>query len=88
MFDNITVNDRGQVLLNEDVGNPAYLGGVWLYDTTSGSLVEIAHHDPTRFTPGAAGVGCQKSASPVSSGNAPWPAKVHDDQPCPYACST
>jgi secreted PhoX family phosphatase len=55
MFDNITVDDRGQVLLNEDVGNQAYLGGVWLYDTTSGSLVEIAHHDPTRFTPGAAG---------------------------------
>jgi len=55
MFDNITVNDRGQVLLNEDVGNQSYLGGVWLYDISSGTLLEVAHHDPMRFTPGAAG---------------------------------
>ncbi len=28
MLDNITVNDRGQVVLQEDVGSQAYLGGV------------------------------------------------------------
>jgi Alkaline phosphatase PhoX len=53
MFDNITVNDRGQVLMLEDVGNQAYLGGAWIYDISSGTLVEIAEHDPDRFTPGA-----------------------------------
>jgi Alkaline phosphatase PhoX len=55
MFDNITVNDRGQVLLVEDVGNQAYLGGAWLYDIASGSLVKLAAHDPARFTPGSPG---------------------------------
>ena len=55
MFDNITVNTRGQVLLQEDVGGQAYLGGIWLYDTSGGSLVKVAHHDPARFTPGAPG---------------------------------
>jgi secreted PhoX family phosphatase len=55
MFDNITVNDRREVLLLEDVGNQAYLGGAWLYDIASGNLVKIAQHDPDRFTPGASG---------------------------------
>ncbi|HEX9351347.1 MAG TPA: alkaline phosphatase PhoX [Gaiellaceae bacterium] len=55
MFDNITVNDRGQVLMLEDVGNQAYLGGAWTYDIPSGNLLEIAEHDPDRFTPGAGG---------------------------------
>jgi hypothetical protein len=53
MFDNITVNDLGQVLMLEDVGNQAYLGGAWIYDISSGDLLEIAGHDPDRFTPGA-----------------------------------
>jgi Alkaline phosphatase PhoX len=55
MFDNVTVNSRGQVVLLEDVGNQAYLGGVWIYDIASGGLVQIAEHDPNRFTPGASG---------------------------------
>lgn len=55
MFDNLTVNDRGQVLLNEDVGNQSCLGGIWLYNIASSTLLEIAHHDPARFTPGAPG---------------------------------
>jgi Bacterial protein of unknown function (DUF839) len=55
MLDNITVNDRGQVLLVEDVGNQAYRGGAWIYSTGSGNLVKFAEHDPARFTPGAPG---------------------------------
>jgi len=55
MFDNITVNDRGQVILLEDVGNQAYLGGVWVYTIATGILAKVAQHDPARFTPGASG---------------------------------
>jgi hypothetical protein len=55
MLDNITMNDRGQVIVQEDIGNQAYLGGVWLYDTGSGGLVKVAVHDPNRFAVGAAG---------------------------------
>jgi hypothetical protein len=52
MLDNITVNDRGQVLALEDVGNNAHIGKVWLYDPASDSLTEVAHHDPDRFLAG------------------------------------
>ena len=55
MFDNLTVNARSQVVLNEDVGSQAYLGGVWVYDIATGALTEVAEHDPSRFTPGAPG---------------------------------
>jgi hypothetical protein len=50
MFDNIAVNEKGQVILQEDVGNNPRLGRVWMYDTTSGALVELAHHNPDLFT--------------------------------------
>lgn len=53
MLDNITVNDRGQLIMLEDVGNQAYRGGVWIYDIADGSLARIAIADPDVFTPGA-----------------------------------
>jgi hypothetical protein len=52
MMDNITVNHRGQVLIQEDVGNNAYLGGIYQYDISSGAIRRIADHDPARFLPG------------------------------------
>jgi hypothetical protein len=53
MLDNMTVNDRGQVISLEDVGNNPYLGGVYLYDPSTKALARIAEHDPDLFTPGA-----------------------------------
>jgi hypothetical protein len=53
MMDNITVNDRGQVLIEEDVGNNERLGKIWLFDPDSDSLTEVAHHDEARFLAGA-----------------------------------
>jgi uncharacterized protein DUF839 len=52
MLDNITVNDRGQVLLQEDPGNQSYIARLWIYSPESDSLVEVAHHDEDRFAPG------------------------------------
>jgi secreted PhoX family phosphatase len=52
MLDNMTVDSRGQVLMQEDTGNNAYLAGVWAYDIESGSLARIARHDPDRFAVG------------------------------------
>jgi hypothetical protein len=52
MFDNMTVNDRGQVIDLEDVGNNAYLGGVYQYDPSTKDLARIAQHDPNRFAVG------------------------------------
>ncbi len=55
MMDNLTVDDRGQVLVQEDVGNNPRLGKIWLYDPGADSLTEIAQHDPERFLSGAPG---------------------------------
>ena len=52
MFDNITVDRRGHVLLQEDPGGQNYLARIWQYDIASDTLTEVAHHDPDRFAPG------------------------------------
>lgn len=52
MLDNLTVNDRGQLLIQEDVGNNTYLGGIYQFDPSTGGLRRIAQHDPDRFLPG------------------------------------
>lgn len=52
MFDNITVNDRGQVLLQEDPGNQPYNARIWRYYPATDALSEVAHHDPQRFEAG------------------------------------
>jgi secreted PhoX family phosphatase len=54
MFDNITVDSHGKIVLCEDVGNNAHLGKVWQYDPATDSLTQIAQHDPSRFVSGAA----------------------------------
>jgi Alkaline phosphatase PhoX len=53
MLDNMTVNDRGQVISLEDVGGNAYIGGVYQYDPSTGAVARIAQFDPALFTPGA-----------------------------------
>jgi len=63
MMDNITVNDRGQVLIQEDPGNQAVIAKLWLYSPTTDTLTEIAHHDPDRFAPGSPGFVTQDEES-------------------------
>ena len=52
MFDNITVDARGHVLIQEDPGGQDYIARIWQYDIASDTLTEVAHHDPDRFAPG------------------------------------
>jgi hypothetical protein len=54
MIDNLTINARGQLLLQEDPGGNAYLAGIYQLDPDTGALRRIADHDPQRFVPGAA----------------------------------
>jgi secreted PhoX family phosphatase len=49
-MDNLTVNDRGQVLVQEDRGPQPALSGIYQYDAATGGLRRIAEHDPDRFT--------------------------------------
>lgn len=55
MMDNITVNQQGHVVIQEDVGNDPHLGAIWDYSPTTDTLTKIAQHDPARFVPGAPG---------------------------------
>jgi secreted PhoX family phosphatase len=55
MLDNITVDTRGNVMLQEDPGNQPYLARIWQYDIKRDALTEVATFDPARFTPGAPG---------------------------------
>ena len=52
MMDNISVNKRGTILIQEDVGNNAHIGKVWRYNIATGALEIIAQHDPARFLAG------------------------------------
>ena len=52
MMDNLTVDSRGQVLIQEDPGGNAYLAGIYQFDPASGALRRIADHDPQRFVSG------------------------------------
>jgi len=49
MLDNITVDEKGKLILLEDVGNSAHNGKVFSFDPNTRSLTQIAKHDPARF---------------------------------------
>jgi hypothetical protein len=55
MFDNLTVATNGDVLLQEDPGNQAYLARIWRYLPATDTLVEVARHSTDRFLNGAPG---------------------------------
>jgi hypothetical protein len=72
MFDNITVDSTGNVLLQEDPGNQAYLAKVWEYDPSTGNLVQIAQHNPDLFLdtdPATPGVQSVLDIDPAAPGN-------------------
>jgi RTX calcium-binding nonapeptide repeat (4 copies)/Calx-beta domain len=49
MFDNVTVDKYGHVLLQEDVGSSAHNSKIWQYDIATDTLKLLAKHDPARF---------------------------------------
>ena len=49
MFDNLTVNRDGQLLIQEDPGNQRYSAKIWLYDPASDHLGLLAQSDPQLF---------------------------------------
>jgi hypothetical protein len=69
MYDNITVDSAGNVVLQEDVGGQAHSGKIWKYDPVTDSLTLLGKHDPARFgdigTPAAAGFNQDEESSGV-----------------------
>ncbi|MEI6713163.1 MAG: esterase-like activity of phytase family protein [Verrucomicrobiota bacterium] len=49
MWDNLTVNGDGKLLLQEDPGNSAHNAKVWMYDPVTKALTVLLQHDPARF---------------------------------------
>lgn len=49
MFDNITVDASGRLVLQEDVGNNPHNGKVWGFDPEARALTLLGRHDPARF---------------------------------------
>jgi hypothetical protein len=52
MFDNLTIDYYGHILLQEDPGNQSHLAKIWQYDIATDQLKLIATHDPDRFSTG------------------------------------
>ncbi len=55
MMDNITVDTRGNVIIQEDPGGNDYLAKIWKYNIATDSLTNVATHNPAFFTPGMPG---------------------------------
>jgi hypothetical protein len=49
MFDNITIDRLGRIVLQEDVGGNNRLGRIYVYGIDSGELVQVAQHNPKFF---------------------------------------
>jgi len=53
MLDNLAINRRGQIFLQEDPGipsvDPDYLATIWRYTIETDTLHPVARHDPQRF---------------------------------------
>lgn len=49
MFDNITMDSYGHLILQEDVGNNAHNGKIWQYTIATDELKMIGMHDKARF---------------------------------------
>ncbi|HEX6243139.1 MAG TPA: hypothetical protein VFZ61_19635, partial [Polyangiales bacterium] len=55
MLDNIGLDTRGHIMLQEDVGGNARLGRIYRYDIATDGISLVAEHNPALFTSGAAG---------------------------------
>jgi phosphodiesterase/alkaline phosphatase D-like protein len=49
MFDNLTIDRYGHVILQEDTGNAAHNAKIWQYDIPTDKLTQLTKFDPARF---------------------------------------
>ena len=54
MLDNLTIDNSGHILLQEDPGNQSYVAKMYEYNTATDVLTTIAQHDESRFVTGGA----------------------------------
>ena len=51
MLDNVTIDQHGRILMDEDPGGNARVAKIWLYGIDSGEFIEVARHNPKFFDP-------------------------------------
>jgi hypothetical protein len=51
MLDNVTIDRRGRILMDEDPGNTSRTAKIWMYLIATGQLVQVAEHNPKFFDP-------------------------------------
>lgn len=49
MFDNLSADKTGHLILLEDVGNQQHNGKMWQYTLSNGNFIQLAKHDGARF---------------------------------------
>lgn len=54
MMDNLCLDSRGNVIIQEDPGNQAHTAKIWQYTIATDTLKLIAEHDASRFVSGGA----------------------------------
>ena len=63
MMNNITIDTLGHIVIQEDAGNNAHNGKMWLYNIANDNLFQIAKHDTARFVTGGVNYLTQNEAS-------------------------
>jgi hypothetical protein len=64
LFDNITVNGQGDVIVQEDPGGTPYIAKTWLVNPASKTAVQVLESDRSRFE-GAAALTMDEESSGV-----------------------
>ncbi len=54
MFDNLCIDTRGHLMIQEDPGNQVHIAKVWQYDIATDALTLLVEHDSARFIVGGA----------------------------------
>lgn len=53
MLDNLGIDNFGNIVLTEDVGNNVHIGKIWNYNIATDELLLVGQHDENRFLSGA-----------------------------------
>lgn len=53
MMDNIGIDRRGRIMVQEDVGNNPHIGKIWAYSIANDSLSAVGEHDSSLFLSGS-----------------------------------
>ena len=51
MLDNVTIDHRGRIFMDEDPGGNDQVAKIWMYDISTGDFIQVGAHNPKFFAP-------------------------------------